>query len=259
MDLKSIISDMKVKILGLQISPVKPPNNTEYMLEEALKAAEAVAPGRVETEIIRLYELDIKECIGCDACLRRIHKAQKEYGFDRMPVPMEKIGRDYNCVIKDDMELVIRKQLETDALIVSVPVYVVTMPSRAKMWIDRCRTFMHDFRIMGRPCGSMNVAFYRNAGQDTTRQDLNRSLTIMGYRPVGFGAGTVSTLEGTGMPIKEERLSVSRDQRGMYTVRTIGRKVAIAALERRAGQAVLREVIGSELDKGVPVKIPGAR
>ena len=259
MDLQTIIRDLKVRILGIQGSPVKTPNNTEYMLEEALKSAEAVAPGRVETEMIRLYELDIRECTGCDTCMRWVNKAQKQFGHDVTPVPMERIGREYNCSIEDDMVMVRRKMLETDGLVVAVPVYIATMPSRLKMWIDRSRTFIHDFRIRGRPCGCMSVAFYRNTGQDTTIQDVARSLMSMGYRPVSRGANTVSTLEGTGIPIKETRLAVSKDELGMYAVRTVGRKVALAALERKAGLAVLREVLGSELDKGVPVIVPGSR
>ena len=259
MDLQTIISDLKVKILGIQGSPVKPPNNTEYMLEEALKAAEAVAPGRVETEMIRLYELDIRECTGCDTCMRWVNKLQREVGFDVMPVPMEKIGREYNCSVKDDMVIVRRKMLETDGLIISVPVYIATMPSRVKMWIDRSRTFIHDFRMMGRPAGVMSVAFYRNTGQDTTIQDVARSLMSMGYRPVSRGANTVSTLEGSGIPIRETRLAVSKDEMGMHAVRTVGRKVGMAALERKAGLAVLREVLGSELDRGVAVIVPGSR
>lgn len=45
----------------------------------------------------------------------------------------------------------------------------------------------------------------------------------------------------------------------MYAVRSVGRKVAMAALERKAGLAVLREVLVSELDRGVPVIVPGSR
>lgn len=70
-----------------------------------------------EVEIIRLMDLTIKPCTGCEACAVRRSK-----------------GLDMQCVIKDDhMDFLLGKLLQCDALILSTPVYVLTLPGLLKV------------------------------------------------------------------------------------------------------------------------------
>ncbi|MBW2102847.1 MAG: flavodoxin family protein [Deltaproteobacteria bacterium] len=87
--------DLNVKILGIVGTPIKD-GNCQYFLERALQAAESV--GRVTTELIHLRDYRIEYCAGCESCLRRVHKIQKQVGLDVIPVPV----KGYNCSIKDD-------------------------------------------------------------------------------------------------------------------------------------------------------------
>ncbi len=224
--------DMKVKILGIVGTPIKD-GNCQYMLEEALKVA--ASEGRVEIELIHLQDYRIEYCVGCEGCLRRVHKLQKEVGFDVIPVPV----KEYNCGIKDDMESIHKKMLEADGIILAAPVYIATVPGQVKTFIDRCRTFVHDYRLRGKVAAPLTVAFYRNAGEDTTLQIMIISLLAIGLTVVAFGASTVSTKEGAGMPIRETRFAVREDELGMTAVKGVGSQVAQAALQMKAGKLAL--------------------
>ena len=79
-----------------------------HHLEQALQVVES--GGQATTELIHLQDYRIEYCIGCEACLRRVHKVQKEVGFDVIPVPV----KEYNCTIKDDMEILHKKDFEVE-------------------------------------------------------------------------------------------------------------------------------------------------
>ncbi len=68
-----MLNDLKVKILGIVGAPIKN-GNCQYFLEQALQVAESI--GHVETELIHLKDYRIDYCIGCEGCLRSVHKMQ---------------------------------------------------------------------------------------------------------------------------------------------------------------------------------------
>ena len=241
--------DLSVKILGIVGTPIKE-GNCQYFLEQALRVAEA--QGRVTTELVHLQDYNIKYCIGCEGCLRRVHKLQKEVGFDVMPVPV----KDYNCGIKDDMGIIHEKMLGADGIILAAPVYIATVPGQVKTFIDRCRTFVHDFRLRGKVAAPLTVAFFRNAGGDTTLQVMALSLMAMGLSLVSFGATAVSTKEGLGIPIRETRYAVKEDMAGMFTMQAAATQVAQAALQMKAGRLALADA-GIELTSRGWAPFPG--
>jgi len=226
--------DLKVKILGIVGTPIKD-GNCQYLLEQALQVVES--GGQATTELLHLQDYRIEYCIGCEACLRRVHKKQKEVGFDVIPVPV----KDYNCSIKDDMEIIHRKMLEADGILLAAPVYIATIPGQVKTFIDRCRTFVHDFRLRGKVAAPLTVAFYRNAGEDTALQTMALSLLALGLTQVSFGASAVSTKEGLGIPIRETRFAVKEDLVGMTLMNMAATQVAQAALQMKAGKLALEE------------------
>jgi multimeric flavodoxin WrbA len=149
------------------------------------------------------------------------------------------------------MEIIHEKMIEADGIILAAPVYIATVPGQVKTFIDRCRTFVHDFRLQGKPAGSLNVAFYRNAGEDTTRQMLNTSMLAIKLSLVTGGANTVSTKEGSGIPIRETRFAVKEDRLGMPSVHAVGKQVAKTALQMKAGKLALEEAGIRIKSKGV--------
>ncbi len=244
--------DLKVKILGIVGTPIKD-GNCQYFLEQALEAIEA--GGTATTELVHLEDYRIEYCAGCEGCLRRVHKLQKELGYDTVPVPV----KDYNCGIRDDMEVLHKKMLEADGILLAAPVYIASMPGQVKTFIDRCRTFVHDFRLRGKVGAPLTVAFYRNAGEDTTLQAMSLSLLALGLSVVSFGASAVTTKEGLGIPIRETRFAVKHDMVGMTLMRAAAGQVVEAAIQMKAGKLALEEA-GVQVQSGswtIAPTIPG--
>ncbi|MCP4752483.1 MAG: flavodoxin family protein [Proteobacteria bacterium] len=226
--------NLKVKILGIVGTPIKK-GNCQYLLEETLKEVEA--GGHATTEFLHLQNYDIKYCIGCDKCLRKIHKIQQEAGFDVASV----LQKEYNCSVKDDMRIVHEKMLEADGIILMAPVYIATIPGQVKTFIDRCRTFVHDFRLQEKVAAPMTVAFFRNAGEDTALDAMRTSLSAMGLNVVHYGASAVSTKDGLGIPIRETRFAVKEDPIGMLFMKMLAKQIVKTALMMKAGKMALEE------------------
>jgi len=241
---------MRVKILGIVGTPIKE-GNCQYFLEQALAVAESEGPG-VATELVHLQDYRIEYCTGCEGCLRRVHKLQKKVGMNVIPVPV----RDYNCGIKDDMEILHGKMMAADGIILAAPVYIATVPGQVKTFIDRCRTFVHDFRLRGKVAAPLTVAFFRNAGGDTTLQVMALSMMALGLSLVSFGATAVSTKEGLGIPIRETRHAVKEDLAGMFTMQAAASQVVQAALQMKAGRLAL-EKAGVEMKSRGWAPMPG--
>ena len=103
-----------MNILVLNGSPKGERSNT-------LKLAKAFLAGftqtqSADTEIVDIYKLNIRECLGCFAC------------WSKTP------GK---CAITDDMTDVLQKILRADVVVWSFPLYYFSLPSRLKMVIDR--------------------------------------------------------------------------------------------------------------------------
>lgn len=111
-----------MRIVGL--SGGRRSGNNELMLKTALAAAKQVCGA--ELEIIRLQDLKLRDCIGCETCMRGLTT-----------------GGDGLCVVRDDdMPWFSAAVKEADALILATPIYdliptgtVVTLLNRVlKRW-----------------------------------------------------------------------------------------------------------------------------
>ena len=99
-----------MKVLGIMGSPRKE-GNTDILLDEALKGAESAG---AEVEKISVRTLDIKPCT-------------EDYGC----------AITGTCTIRDDMDDIYEKLLESDIIIVASPMFFYSMPSQLKALIDR--------------------------------------------------------------------------------------------------------------------------
>jgi multimeric flavodoxin WrbA len=113
--LKRRIIRMKV----LAISSGRPNGNSEILAKEALMGVQEVA--NAEVEVIRLLDLYIKPCRGCESCTTRGLK-----------------GLEPKCVLKGDHMPYIWEKLEgSDGLILAAPAYSITPPGILVVLRDR--------------------------------------------------------------------------------------------------------------------------
>ena len=103
-----------MKVMAISGSPRK--GNTEWMLQKVLESAAAHG---AETELVLLRKLDIRMCKGCMTC---------EVG---------KSGKPGVCVIKDEMEPILARMLDADALVFGTPVYFYMLSGLLKNFMDR--------------------------------------------------------------------------------------------------------------------------
>ncbi|MBU2561608.1 MAG: flavodoxin family protein [Nanoarchaeota archaeon] len=112
-----------MKVIAICGSPRK--GNTEQMLQWVLDSCRA---GGAEVEMVLLKDLKIQHCTGCDMC----------YGAGRP------------CVIDDDMESVISKMLEADAIVFGSPNYFFNVSGMMKDFIDRTNCICDPYLLKGK-------------------------------------------------------------------------------------------------------------
>ena len=106
-----------MKVLGVLGSP-RVGGNSDVLLEQALAGARDAG---AEVEKIILSQKKISGCLDCMKCNQK--------GI---------------CAIKDDMEEIQKKILESDVIIHSVPVYFWAMTSQMKAYLDRWCVFFDE-------------------------------------------------------------------------------------------------------------------
>lgn len=107
------------KILLISWSPKK--GNTYGLLSLIADSTKAI------TEMILLKDKDIKECLWCGFC-------EKGKG----------------CVIKDDMQEIMQKMTETDAIVLWSPNYFANVSGMTKKFIDRLLPMYHSQTLKGK-------------------------------------------------------------------------------------------------------------
>ncbi|RMF96517.1 MAG: flavodoxin family protein [Candidatus Schekmanbacteria bacterium] len=103
----------KKRITAFCASPRKN-GNTDLLIEEALKGAQSVG---ATTEKIMLQDKKIKYCIGCRRC--------KDPDFGKI------------CIIKDDMDEIYQKIIDSDSLIIGFPIYTGRECAQLSTFFDR--------------------------------------------------------------------------------------------------------------------------
>jgi multimeric flavodoxin WrbA len=111
-----------MKVLGIMGSPRRQ-SNTEILLDKALEGAREAG---AEVEKVLVSKLKISPCLEISAC-----------------------RKDGNCVIKDDMQVLYKKLLETDHIIFASPIFFYGITSQAKAIIDRCQALWVRTHVLG--------------------------------------------------------------------------------------------------------------
>lgn len=183
-----------MKVLGISGSPRKD-GNTEIMIAHALKAA---AEEGLETEIVRLSDLDIGCCNACDSC-----------------------GQAERCSLDDDLFPLYLRMKDAQAVILGSPVYFGSATALMKSFIERAGfiALRNGRPFAGKVGGAIVVA--RRAGHNFTLAEMTLWFHLLGmvvpgstYWNIGFG---------------RNKGDVAADEEGMRTVWQFGKNVAWVA------------------------------
>jgi multimeric flavodoxin WrbA len=198
----------KVKIVAISCSPRKG-KSTAAALQVCLDAAREVSP-RVETELIELAGLKINGSVAAG-------------------IPLEPGERDDFPTLVPKL-----KDPKVRGIIIGTPVYFGNMSSLCKAFLERCIVlYQPDYAWSNKVAGVVAVGGTRNGGQEATIHSVQMSLFCQEMIVVGNGRPS-SRLGGTVWSGAEG--GVLKDEFGMTTARTLGRRVAEVAL-RMAGSA----------------------
>jgi multimeric flavodoxin WrbA len=121
-----------MKIVGIQSSPRGKHSNTLKLLNAALDGA---AEAGADIESIDIAKMNIKYCTACNSC--------HETGV---------------CAIKDDYEIVLKKLLDADGIVLSSPNYITNVTAQLKTMFDRSPLVIHEQLFDGKYSLSLTTA-----------------------------------------------------------------------------------------------------
>ena len=204
---------MSVKLLGICGSYRRASTYT------ALAAAldEAGKQGEVETSLLELRGLEIHPCIGCNRCLKENINA---------------------CLaFRDDMADPFELFMAADAYLIATPIYSMGMTPvlsaffsrfRPNFLLSRENPDMNLFKVGG----AIAVGGTRNGGQETAISAIHGFYHTKGITVVNGGLGAYSGASVWSQDKGAE--GAMADEAGMRHARTMGRRVAKAALAMAA-------------------------
>ena len=166
-----------MKVLGIMGSP-RLKGNTDLLLDEALKGAKS---RQAEVEKIIVDKMKITPCKEYYACLK-----------------------DGNCVMRDDMDVVIPRLIEADGIIVASPMFFYGVTAQLKALVDRCQALWVRRNILKNlPDASKRGAFI-GVGATQGKQLFDGSILVIKYFFQAFGAEYADELLVRGMDKRGE-------------------------------------------------------
>lgn len=121
-----------MKIVGIRSSPRGKHSNTLKLLNAALDGASEEG---AEVESVDIAKMKIKYCIACNSC--------HETGV---------------CTIKDDYEVVLKKLLAADGIVLSSPNYITNITAQLKTMFNRSPLVIHEQLFDGKYGLSLTTA-----------------------------------------------------------------------------------------------------
>jgi len=194
-----------MKIVGINCSPRKN-QTTQKSLEICLNVARKESD-KINTQIIKLADLDIRGCSGCGYCKKQL-KCKQEDDFNSL-IP----------VLSDE---------EVAGIIIATPVYLGTMTSQCKAFLDRTVVLARNGSLLHNKVGAvLAVGGVRNGGQELTIQAVQAAMFC--HDMVCVGGGTKAAHFGAVL-VSNEQTGIKCDEIGLETTRDIGRRVADLAM-----------------------------
>jgi multimeric flavodoxin WrbA len=199
-----------MKIIGVSASPRKN-KSTRFLLEKSLEEAKhtAEAMGKsLEVELIDLAPLKINGCISCDKCQKGVL-----------------------CSQQDDFQQLIPKFADpaVAGIIVATPVYMGSMTSQAKAFLDRSVLYRRNgFLFKNKLGGVITVGGSRNGGQELTIQAVHAAMMIHDMIIVGDGD------HFGGIAWANHPDGYQEDVAGINTAKNVGKRITeVAFMQNR--------------------------
>ena len=99
-------------VLAISATP-RPNGNSDILLDRMIEGCRAAG---ASVEKVRLRELALHPCLGCDACQRRVEDP---------------------CIIQDDAQPLLARLKAADGILLASPIYFASVNAQLKMVLDR--------------------------------------------------------------------------------------------------------------------------
>ena len=199
-----------MKVIGVVGSPRRAKSSyflAEQCLHEVARVADDMGEA-IDTEIIELAKLKFGGCISCNKCKEGLKCSQQD---DFQPL-LEKLA---------DPEIV--------GIVISTPVYMGSMTSQTKAFLDRTVAHRRNgFLFRDMIGGAIAVGGSRNGGQELTIQGVHAAMMIHDMIIVGDGDHFGGIAWGNHPSGYEEDLV------GLNTAKKLGSRIAQLALKLKA-------------------------
>jgi len=197
-----------MKLVAILGSPHGMQGNTGILLDGVLQAVRAEG---AEVEVFSLDKLDVKPCLGCDAC----HISGE-------------------CAIDDDFERIRGAFEAADGLILASPNYIVSVSAQLKALLDRCSPLLHLQSIAGKYAVAVETS--GGPGGEEVQAYLLRFLRMLGYATVGSVGALGWQMSNEAMKAKP---LAAADELGRRLVKAIAEKQEF--LEQQAERQAMYE------------------
>ena len=175
--------------------------------QEYLRQVEGILQDAgVSTELISLAGTDIRDCTGCETCIRRT-------GW---------------CVQKDAAPEILRRMLRADGLVIATPVYMGTVTGKLKSLLDKTASWLHRPPAVGIPV--LPLVTTAGSGAKRTLSYLAETVASWAAHPVGGIARSASMREPVARGEVERFLDHLRRERSSY--RPTWRQVMLFQVQR---------------------------
>ena len=132
-----------------------------------------------ETEIINLFDYNIKDCTGCDdLCVEK-----------------------GSCTLDDDMRMIMQKIMDSDGVVLGSPVYMGGVTSKFKAFADRTKEWFNKPDLAGIP--ALFVLTTGITGVKDTLRFLKQFATGFGAR---LGGSVTRTSANYDLPVRENEM-----------------------------------------------------
>jgi len=199
----------KIKIIGVSTS-LRKGKTTAAGVQRALEAAKAVAPDRIEIELIDIAGL-------------------------KFPVGML-VNEPLAPGEQDDFPPIAEKLAAPDVagIIVGTPTYFANMSSLCKAFLERWMVFRKNgFTLSNKVGGVLATGGARDGGQELTIQSVQAALMAQEMLVIGDGRPTAHF----GPVLWNQGDDISKDEVGLKAADNLGRRVGEVALRMFGGAA----------------------